>query len=159
MLGDKLRVDIAIDREFVNTSSFLPLYNRREKLHRAGGRRNDQTQTTNLIPSNGLRQVWLFEVLRVLLAKLEIRISHRLLDPFFTTQTNNRTATLIDAPRGGDTSHAHIVLLRHLLHPIHDHLIRLRLALPDQALQEIITLLSLRTPLTPRPGQHTPRDW
>lgn len=79
-----------------------------------------------------LRHIRLLQILRILIAQLEVHVLHRLIDPLLAAQSDDRTDSLLDAPGRSYTRHADIVLLRDLLDPLDDLLVRRELALVDE---------------------------
>jgi hypothetical protein len=87
-----------------------------------------------------LWHVSLLQVLRVLVAQLEVGVLDCLLHPLLAAQTDDGADTLLDCPSCRDAGHADVVLLCNLLDTADNLLINLIFASMDEVLEELVCL-------------------
>jgi hypothetical protein len=114
--------------------------------------------TLPLIALPLLRPVHLLQILRVLVTKLVIRILDRLVDPLFTTQTDDGANALLDTPSCRNACHADIVFLCDLLDAADDLLVDLIFAAVNEALEELVGLRTAGGAVGPWAGEGTTGD-
>lgn len=111
------------------------------------------------VPLNHLRHVRLFQVLRLLIAQLELDRLDRLIDALHAAQSHNRIHTgLLDRPRHRHERHPDAPFLRHLLQPVDDVLVRFRLFASDERFEEVVRLFAFSRAVAPRAGQDAAGD-
>lgn len=112
----------------------------------------------SLVPLPLFRCVPLFQILRILIAQLIVRVLDRLFDPLFTAQADDRADTLLDTPCCRDTRHANVVLLCDFLYATDDLLIDLIFTCVDEVLQELVGLRTVGGAVGPGAGEGATGD-
>ena len=113
----------------------------------------------HLIPLNHLRHIRLLQIPRLLVAQFKLDRLDRLVDPLLAAQAHNRVhALLLNRPGNRHHRHPDPPLLRHLLQPVDDVLVDLRLLAPDERFEEVVRFLALGVAGGPWAGEDAAGD-
>lgn len=94
----------------------------------------------------------------ILLPQHKLTIPHRLINPLLAPQPNNRLHALSNRPRRRHTRHAHVVLLRDLLHALNNLFVGGVLAVVHERLEEVVGGGAFGGSAVPRAGEGAAGD-